>query len=422
MLAVSLPRASTPGETVGESAFDFSGDFDIDFAELLAGLDGADDLPDLELDPCEILRADSAAAGGAENLPAEATDGVGAQPSECSEEKVPSDDEILSPGSREEALAPEVKSASPDGGGGCRKPAAAKAKGSQGKRKVKVDWTPELHRRFVEAVEQLGVDKAVPSRILELMGIDCLTRHNIASHLQKYRSHRKHMLAREAEGASWSHRRHTYGGPAGAGAGGGPAGLKREMSPWLAPAMGFPSPPPPPHHPHHHPHGIQHFCRPLLHVWGHPTVIDQSIAHTWPKHLLPPRPQTTVSSPLPWPVAPHPPLHPPPLGSSWQPQYPRRFPPPPVPGIPSQPIYRPAGAVQAAVPPPPPPPLPLSKRAVPLTNLQDAHLSNECIDAAIGDVLAQPWLPLPLGLKPPSLEGVMVELQRQGISNIPPCT
>lgn len=47
-----------------------------------------------------------------------------------------------------------------------------------------MDWTPELHRRFVTAVEQLGIDKAVPSRILEIMGIDCLTRHNIASHLQ----------------------------------------------------------------------------------------------------------------------------------------------------------------------------------------------------------------------------------------------
>lgn len=47
-----------------------------------------------------------------------------------------------------------------------------------------MDWTPELHRRFVQAVEQLGIDKAVPSRILELMGIECLTRHNIASHLQ----------------------------------------------------------------------------------------------------------------------------------------------------------------------------------------------------------------------------------------------
>ncbi len=49
---------------------------------------------------------------------------------------------------------------------------------------LQVDWTPELHRRFVQAVEQLGIDKAVPSRILEIMGIDSLTRHNIASHLQ----------------------------------------------------------------------------------------------------------------------------------------------------------------------------------------------------------------------------------------------
>jgi len=49
---------------------------------------------------------------------------------------------------------------------------------------LQVDWTPELHRRFVQAVEQLGIDKAVPSRILDIMGIDCLTRHNIASHLQ----------------------------------------------------------------------------------------------------------------------------------------------------------------------------------------------------------------------------------------------
>ncbi|RLN03841.1 hypothetical protein C2845_PM13G12450 [Panicum miliaceum] len=50
-----------------------------------------------------------------------------------------------------------------------------------------VGWTPELHRRFVQAVEQLGIgiDKAVPSRIPEIMGIECLARHNIASHLQE---------------------------------------------------------------------------------------------------------------------------------------------------------------------------------------------------------------------------------------------
>ena len=47
-----------------------------------------------------------------------------------------------------------------------------------------VDWTPDLHKKFVQAVEQLGVDQAIPSRILELMKVDGLTRHNIASHLQ----------------------------------------------------------------------------------------------------------------------------------------------------------------------------------------------------------------------------------------------
>ena len=68
---------------------------------------------------------------------------------------------------------------------------------------MQVEWTPELHRRFAQAVEKLGVDKAIPSRILELMGVQCLTRHNIASHLQKYRSHRRHLAAREAEASAW---------------------------------------------------------------------------------------------------------------------------------------------------------------------------------------------------------------------------
>ena len=45
--------------------------------------------------------------------------------------------------------------------------------------------------------------------------------------------------------------------------------------------------------------------------------------------------------------------------------------------------------------------------------------SNESIDAAIGDVLSKPWLPLPLGLKPPSLGSVMGELERQGVANVP---
>ena len=47
-----------------------------------------------------------------------------------------------------------------------------------------MDWTPDLHRRFVQAIEQLGIDQAIPSKILELMKVEGLTRHNIASHLQ----------------------------------------------------------------------------------------------------------------------------------------------------------------------------------------------------------------------------------------------
>jgi two-component response regulator (ARR-B family) len=33
-------------------------------------------------------------------------------------------------------------------------------------------------------VNQLGVDKAVPKRILDLMNVEGLTRENVASHLQ----------------------------------------------------------------------------------------------------------------------------------------------------------------------------------------------------------------------------------------------
>lgn len=49
---------------------------------------------------------------------------------------------------------------------------------------LQVDWTAELHKKFVQAVEQLGVDQAIPSRILEVMKVEGLTRHNVASHLQ----------------------------------------------------------------------------------------------------------------------------------------------------------------------------------------------------------------------------------------------
>ncbi|GLJ05219.1 hypothetical protein SUGI_0013970 [Cryptomeria japonica] len=54
-------------------------------------------------------------------------------------------------------------------------------------KKPRVVWSVELHQQFVSAVNQLGIDKAVPKRILEMMNVQGLTRENVASHLQKYR-------------------------------------------------------------------------------------------------------------------------------------------------------------------------------------------------------------------------------------------
>lgn len=114
--------------------------------------------------------------------------------------------------------------------------------------------------------------------------------------LQKYRSHRKHLMAREAEAATWAQKRHMYA----AAAGGGVAprtDAPHAGRPWMVPTIGFPPPAPPP------------FCRPL-HVWGHPphaaaaeaaaaaavaapplpTPTPTAMLPVWPRHLAPPRP------------------------------------------------------------------------------------------------------------------------------------
>ncbi|PON58332.1 Octamer-binding transcription factor [Parasponia andersonii] len=54
--------------------------------------------------------------------------------------------------------------------------------------KPRLKWTPELHQRFVEAVDQLGgTDKATPKSLMRVMGIPGLTLYHLKSHLQKYR-------------------------------------------------------------------------------------------------------------------------------------------------------------------------------------------------------------------------------------------
>nr|ABG35775.1 SRR383 [Striga asiatica] len=67
-------------------------------------------------------------------------------------------------------------------------------------KKPRVVWSVELHQQFVTAVNQLGIDKAVPKKILELMSIPGLTRENVASHLQKYRLYLKRLSGQHHNG------------------------------------------------------------------------------------------------------------------------------------------------------------------------------------------------------------------------------
>ncbi|XVE74627.1 hypothetical protein DITRI_Ditri12bG0032400 [Diplodiscus trichospermus] len=68
-------------------------------------------------------------------------------------------------------------------------------------KKPRVVWSVELHQQFVSAVNQLGIDKAVPKRILELMNVPGLTRENVASHLQKFRLYLKRISGVAQQGS-----------------------------------------------------------------------------------------------------------------------------------------------------------------------------------------------------------------------------
>ncbi|KAK9091197.1 hypothetical protein Sjap_024374 [Stephania japonica] len=57
-------------------------------------------------------------------------------------------------------------------------------------KKARRCWSPELHRRFLQALQQLGGSHAAtPKQIRELMKVDGLTNDEVKSHLQKYRLH-----------------------------------------------------------------------------------------------------------------------------------------------------------------------------------------------------------------------------------------
>ncbi|KAK8916041.1 Two-component response regulator-like APRR2 [Platanthera zijinensis] len=120
------------------------------------------------------------------------------------------------------------------------------------RRNSKVDWTRELHRNFVKAVERLGIDQAIPSKILELMKVEGLTRHNVASHLQKFRMRGRHILPKEDDG-SW---------------------LRDfpQRSCKQEPVMAFPS--------HHSNYTIPASCR-VYPIWPHQTYHFTNVVHMW---------------------------------------------------------------------------------------------------------------------------------------------
>ncbi|KAF8410001.1 hypothetical protein HHK36_002521 [Tetracentron sinense] len=63
-------------------------------------------------------------------------------------------------------------------------------------RKQRRCWSPELHRRFVDALQQLGGSHvATPKQIRELMQVDGLTNDEVKSHLQKFRLHTRRIPA-----------------------------------------------------------------------------------------------------------------------------------------------------------------------------------------------------------------------------------
>lgn len=86
----------------------------------------------------------------------------------------------------EKSETPPPPPAAETSGGGNKKD----DKDGQSNRKTRRCWSPELHRRFLQALQELGGSHvATPKQIRELMKVDGLTNDEVKSHLQKYRLH-----------------------------------------------------------------------------------------------------------------------------------------------------------------------------------------------------------------------------------------
>ncbi|GAB2226564.1 hypothetical protein Droror1_Dr00022374 [Drosera rotundifolia] len=83
-----------------------------------------------------------------------------------------------------------------EGSGSATKKDSEKGGQSSSHRKARRCWSPELHRRFINALQQLGGSHvATPKQIRELMKVDGLTNDEVKSHLQKYRLHTRRLAS-----------------------------------------------------------------------------------------------------------------------------------------------------------------------------------------------------------------------------------
>ncbi|CAJ1928921.1 unnamed protein product [Sphenostylis stenocarpa] len=236
------------------------------------------------------------------------------------------------------------------------------------RKKMKVDWTPELHKKFVKAVEQLGIDQAIPSRILEIMKVEDLTRHNVASHLQKYRIHKRQSAPGE-EDRKWHNQRDAT-----------------QRSYYLQrPIMAYP-----PYHSNPTPSPA-----PIYPMWGQPGSQSAGVQIWGPPAY--PLWHPTES----WHWKPYPGVH----VDAWGCPL---FPPPQAPGFPYNQNVPGLQTPKAAE----------YRFSMPRSSFEH-HPAEEVVDKVVKEAINKPWLPLPLGLKAPSMDSVLAELSKQGISSIP---